>query len=124
MGCCGWILTIFSVLIVICTFPFSLLFCIKVGGETAITAPKMKFSFKDPYLRKLSLKESLIFVQFTYGCFEIKLLVKFKVSEAYVESFRGPSQAFILQLFSENKPLTIFANKLHHRYLTVSEIYL
>ena len=84
----------------------------------------MKFSFKDPCLPKLSLKESLIFVQFTYGCFEIKLLIKFEVSEAYVESFRGSSQTFILELFSENKPLTILANKLHHRYLTVFEIYL
>lgn len=33
LGCCGWILTIFSVLIVICTFPFSLLFCIKIVQE-------------------------------------------------------------------------------------------
>ena len=100
MGCCGWILTIFSVLIVVCTFPFSLLFCIKVSVETTITAQKMKFSFEDPCLPNLSLKESLIFVQFSHVCDEIRLLIKFKkVSEVYLESFRGPSQTSILQFF-------------------------
>jgi len=32
-GFCGWILTVISILIVICTFPISLLFCIKIVQE-------------------------------------------------------------------------------------------
>jgi len=33
LGCCGWILTIFSMLIVIVTFPLSLMFCLKIVQE-------------------------------------------------------------------------------------------
>jgi erythrocyte band 7 integral membrane protein len=33
LGCCGWILTVLSLIIVVCTFPLSLLFCLKIVQE-------------------------------------------------------------------------------------------
>ncbi|XP_060070098.1 stomatin-2-like [Ylistrum balloti] len=33
LGCCGWILTILSILVVLLTLPFSVFFCLKVVQE-------------------------------------------------------------------------------------------
>lgn len=33
LGCCGWVLTIISIILVACTFPLSLFFCIKIVQE-------------------------------------------------------------------------------------------